>query len=297
VREGIITRYEGNIYSPNIEADDYVLQCTIGCSHNKCTFCDMYKDKKYRVRELDEIINDINLAKEYYGDIEKVFLADGDALTMATDDLSTVLDYLYNSFPSLKYVGTYASTASILGKTLPELIKLQNHGLVEAHLGIESGDEKVLSDIKKGVTYCEIVEAGKMIREAGIRLFATVILGLAGRTAKAFEHARNTARICNDIQPDYIGVLTILVQPGTELYEKTQRGEFEVPTDMEIFEEMRAMMKGLYLENSGFTSIHSSNRLYIEGFLPADKGEFLNKLSLVIEGKDTSNLRSPGKTL
>ena len=290
-------QYEGNIYSPNIEADDLVLQCTIGCSHNQCTFCYMYKSKKFRVRSLDEILKDIDLAKDYYGDIEKVFLGDGDALIMPSDDLIIVLDYLYNSFPSLNYVGTYASAASILGKTPSELIKLHRHGLVEAHLGIESGDEEVLAAIKKGATYGELVEAGRMIRAAGIKLFVTVILGLAGRTPRALEHARNTARICNDIQPDYIGVLTILVQPGTELYRKIQSGEFEIPSDIEILEEMRVLINNLYLISSGFTSIHSSNRLYIEGCLPDDKVEFLSNLSLVIDGKDTSRLRSPGNSL
>lgn len=290
-------RYEGNIYSPNIEADDFVLQCTIGCSHNQCTFCYMYKDKNFRVRSLDEILKDIDLAKDYYGDVEKVFLADGDALIMPNEYLLIILDYLYSSFPGLKYVGTYATAASILGKTPSELIQLQNHGLVEAHLGIESGDEGVLADIKKGVTYGELVEAGRMIRQAGIKLFVTVILGLAGSTPRAFDHARNTARICNDIQPDYIGVLTILVQSGTELHQRTQRGEFEIPIDIEILEEMRVLIKGLKLVNTGFTSIHSSNRLYIEGYLPEDKDRFLKTLSLVIDCKDTSRLRTPSNTL
>jgi radical SAM superfamily enzyme YgiQ (UPF0313 family) len=284
-------RYEGNIYSPHIAGDDYILQCTIGCSHNQCTFCYMYKEKKYRIRELHEILEDIDLAKEYYGDVEKVFLADGDALSMAAEALIKILDYLYDSFPSLTYVGIYASAVSIQKKTLIELIELQKHGLVEAHLGVESGDEEILRDIRKGVSREEIIQVGRKIRHAGINLFVTVIVGLAGRTTKAWEHARNTALICNAIQPDYIGILTIIVQPGTEIYEKTQRAEFEVPGNMEILEEMRLMIQGLELEHSNITTLHPSNCIYLEGLLPEAKDELLQTLAQIIDGKDLSRLR------
>lgn len=288
-------RYEGDIYSPHIAGDDYILQCTIGCSHNQCTFCYMYKDKKYRIRELQEILKDIDLAKEYYGDVEKVFLADGDALSMPTDDLIQILAYLYASFPGLSYVGVYASAISVLRKTPAELLKLRNGGLVEAHLGVESGDEEILCAIRKGVSYEDMVQAGRKIREAGINLFVTVILGLAGRTAKAWQHAKQTARICNEIQPDYIGILTIIVQPGTELYEKARRGEFEIPEDMEILEEMRMMILDLKLDHSGITSIHPSNCIYLEGLLPKDKEELLQTLNAIIDDNDLSRLH-PRKT-
>lgn len=280
-------RYEGDIYSPHIAGDDYILQCTIGCSHNQCIFCSMYKEKRYRVRDLDEILYDIELAKEYYGDIEKVFLGDGDALTMPTENLIIILDRLYNAFPSLLYVGTYASPASILAKNLFDLKQLQEHGLIEAHLGIESGDEAVLHEIRKGVTYDEMVTAGKKVREAGIQLFATIILGLAGSTSKSLAHAKNTARICNDIQPDYIGALAIMVQPETELYKKAQNGFFELPTDMEILKEMRTMIQHLELKHCGITSIHPSNCLHLDGILPDDKEALLQTLTEAIEGIDT----------
>jgi len=285
-------RYEGKIYSPHIAGDDYVLQCTIGCSHNQCTFCYMYKDKEYRIRELNEILEDIDLAKEYYSDVSKVFLADGDALSMPVADLIKILETLYNTFPNLTYVGIYASAVSIQKKTLAELIELQQHGLVEAHLGVESGDEELLRDIQKGVSREEMIQAGKKIRQAGINLFVTVILGLGGRTSKAQQHAKNTALICNEIQPDYIGILTIIVQPGTELYEKTQREEFEIPESMEILEEMRLMIYGMELEHSGITSIHPSNYIYLEGLLPKDKGKLLQTLTQIIDGKNQSRLRT-----
>jgi len=285
-------RYEGNMYSPHIAGDDYILQCTIGCSHNQCTFCHMYKDKKYRIRELNEILEDIDLAKEYYSDVGKVFLADGDALSMPAEDLIKILDYLYDNFSSLTYVGIYASAVSIQGKTLAELIKLQKHGLVEAHLGVESGDEEILRDICKGVSRDEMIQAGRKIRRAGINLFVTVILGLGGRTLKTQQHAKNTALICNEIQPNYIGILSIIVQPGTKLYEDIQSGTFEIPENMEILEEMRLMIQGMELEGTGITSIHPSNCICLEGLLPEDKDELLQTLTQIIDGKDLSHLRS-----
>jgi radical SAM superfamily enzyme YgiQ (UPF0313 family) len=163
-------RYEGNIFRPPSEARSYILQCTVGCSHNRCTFCSMYKDKKYRVRELEEILRDIRMAKLYYYDLEKVFLADGDALAMDTEDLLQILDALYQNFPSLKHVGIYASPDSILNKSLEELQQLKERGLTIAYLGVETGDEELLRDIRKGVSYDEMVEAGKRIRASVVSI-------------------------------------------------------------------------------------------------------------------------------
>ncbi len=283
-------RYEGDIYSPHIAGDDYILQCTIGCSHNKCTFCYMYKNKKYRVRALPEILQDISLAKEHYGDLKKVFLADGDALSMPTEELIKILGALYNAFPGLSYVGVYASATSILNKTVAELTELKKHGLIEAHLGVESGDKEILKDIQKGVSQTEMIEAGRRIKQAGIALFITVILGLAGKSPKAWDHAKNTAQICNEIQPDSIGVLTLIVQAGTEIYEKTQKGEFTIPEDIEILKEMCLLLEGIQVEHSGFTSIHPSNYIHVDGMLPEDQEEFIRMLTEIINKKDTSKL-------
>ncbi|NLB88231.1 MAG: radical SAM protein, partial [Syntrophomonadaceae bacterium] len=146
-------RYEGNIFRPPSEARSYILQCTVGCTHNRCTFCAMYKDKKYRVRAMEEIKTDIRMAKQYYGDLEKVFLADGDALAMETSDLLEILDVLYKTFPSLRHVGVYASPDSILNKSMSELTALKAAGLTIAYLGVETGDPELLKEIRKGVTY------------------------------------------------------------------------------------------------------------------------------------------------
>ncbi len=284
-------RYEGNIFRPPSEARSYILQCTVGCSHNRCTFCNMYKDKKYRVRELEEIMTDIRMAKLYYHDVEKVFLADGDALAMETSDLLQILTALYQSFPSLKHVGIYASPDSILNKSVEELSDMKKHGLTMAYLGVETGDEELLKDIRKGVTYEEMVAAGKRVREAGILLSVTILLGLAGRTPKAVEHALNTAKICNEINPDYIAALTLMLTPKTELYRRMKKGEFELPGPFEILEEMRIIIEHLDVQGSEFRSNHASNYLPIKGRLPDDKKEILELIDQMIKRNDRNYLR------
>ncbi|MDD4171212.1 MAG: radical SAM protein [Syntrophomonas sp.] len=284
-------RYEGSVYRPPSEARSYILQCTVGCTHNRCTFCSMYKDKKYHVRDLEEILADIRMAREYYGDIYKVFLADGDALAMETADLIEILSTLYESFPSLKHVGIYASPDSILNKDSDELRALRDAGITIAYLGVETGDPQLLIDIRKGVTYEEMVEAGLKIREAGILLSVTILLGLAGRTPQAAEHAQNTAKILNEINPDYIGALTLMLEPRTELYRRMQSGKFELPGPFEILDELRIIVQGLEVQGTEFRSNHASNYLPIRGRLPDDKQKMLDIINNIIKKNDRSYLR------
>ncbi|HWP97036.1 MAG TPA: radical SAM protein [Syntrophomonadaceae bacterium] len=284
-------RYEGNIYRPPSEARSYLLQCTVGCTHNQCTFCGMYKDKKYRVRSMEEIMADIRMARMYYGDLEKVFLCDGDALAMETVDLLAILAELYRSFPHLHHVGIYASPSSILDKALQDLQALREAGLTIAYLGVETGDRELLVAIRKGVTYEEMVEAGRKVREAGILLSVTVLLGLAGRTPKALDHARNTARILNEINPDYIGALTLMVVPKTEIDKKIKKGEFEVPAPFEILDEMRIIIQNLDVQGTEIRSNHASNYLPIKGRLPQDKEKILKLINDIINKNDTKYLR------
>jgi radical SAM superfamily enzyme YgiQ (UPF0313 family) len=284
-------RYEGNIYRPPSEARSYILQCTVGCSHNKCTFCSQFKDKKYHVRPMEEIITDIRMAGEYYGDLSKVFLADGDALAMDTVDLLVILDTLYNTFPSLNHVGIFASPKAILAKTESELDALKTAGLTIAYLGVETGDEELLKQVRKGVTYEEMREAGNKIRRAEILLSVTVILGLAGRTPKAADHAKKTAKLLNEINPDYISALTIMVQPRTELYRRMERGEFEVPAPFEVLAEMRLLLEGLEVKETEFRSNHASNYIPIKGRLPEDKAKMLDLINHILTANDYRYLR------
>lgn len=284
-------RYEGNIFRPPSEGRSYILQCTVGCSHNRCTFCAMYKDKKYRVRSLDEIKTDIRMAKQYYGDLEKVFLADGDALAMDTSDLVEIIGYLKQCFPSLRHIGVYASPDSILQKEISELTALKAAGLTIAYLGVETGDPELLQDIRKGVNYDEMVEAGRRIRRAGILLSVTVLLGLAGRSPKAVDHAIKTAEICNDMNPDYIGALVLMLVPRTELFRRQEKGEFELPGPFEILDEMRIMIEHLNVQGTEFRSNHASNYLPIKGRLPDDKEKMLKLINDMIAKEDRRYLR------
>lgn len=284
-------RYEGNIFRPPSEARSYILQCTVGCTHNRCTFCGMYKDKKYRVKPLEEIKTDIRMAGNYYGDLEKVFLADGDALAMDTADLLEILADLRKTFSGLRHIGIYASPDSILKKEISELTALKSAGLTIAYLGVETGDPELLREIRKGVTYEEMVEAGKKIRQAGILLSVTVLLGLAGRTPRAVDHAVNTARICNEINPDYIGALTLMLVPRTELYRKMERKEFELPEPFEILDEMRIMIQHMEVQGTEFRSNHASNYLPIKGRLPDDKEKMLKLINDIITKNDRRYLR------
>lgn len=284
-------RYEGSVYRPPSEARSYILQCTVGCSHNRCTFCGMYKDKKYRVRSLSEIKSDIRMARDYYGDLNKVFLADGDALAMETGDLLEIIKDLYDSFSSLNHVGIYASPDSILKKDITELTRLKDAGLTIAYLGVETGDPQLLKDIRKGVTYEDMVKAGRRIREAGIILSVTIILGLAGRTPKTVEHAVNTAKICNEINPDYLAALTLMLEPNTVLYKRMKKGEFELPGPFEILDELRIIIKNLDVQGTEFRSNHASNYLPIKGRLPADKEKMLALINEIIAKNDRNYLR------
>ncbi|PKM76380.1 MAG: radical SAM protein [Firmicutes bacterium HGW-Firmicutes-15] len=284
-------RYEGNVFRPPSEGRSYILQCTVGCSHNRCTFCSMYKDKKYHVRSLEEVKADIKMARDYYGDLNKVFLADGDALAMSTPDLLEILSDLYQSFPSLNHVGIYASPDTILAKDMSELTALKAAGITIAYLGVETGDPQLLVDIRKGVSYEEMVEAGLKIRSAGILLSVTILLGLAGRTPRAVDHAVNTAKILNDINPDYIGALTLMLEPRTELYRRMEKGEFELPGPFEVLDELRIIIQGLELKGTEFRSNHASNYLPIKGRLPEDKHKMLDLINGIIKKNDRSYLR------
>ncbi|MGE5416951.1 MAG: radical SAM protein [Acidobacteriota bacterium] len=284
-------RYEGNIFRPPSEGKSYILQCTVGCSHNRCTFCAMYKDKKYRIRSLEEIKTDIKMAKQYYGDLEKIFLADGDALAMPTEQLLEILATLYDTFPSLRHVGIYAGPDSIQEKDISELTALKAAGITVGYLGVETGDPQLLLDIKKGVNREEMSQAGQKLVKSGIQLSAIVLLGLAGRGEQSLEHAKATASIANEMQPNYLAALTLMLVPGTVLYKRQQKGEFELPGPFEILQEMKTLVEGLELKDCEFRSNHASNYLPIKGRFPRDKEKVLDLINNIIEQEDRRLLR------
>jgi radical SAM superfamily enzyme YgiQ (UPF0313 family) len=287
-------RYEGNIFRPFSEANSYLLQCTIGCSHNRCTFCGMYKDKKFRVRSLDEIKEDIRMAGEHYGDMEKVFLCDGDAIDIDTGDLLNILCELKRAFPSLRHVGSYVGPSSTLRKSVEDLTALRKAGLTKAYLGVETGDASLLEEVKKGASYGGILQAGKNLLAAGINLSSMVLLGLAGRGPRSAEHALATAKITNEMKPQYLAALTVTPVPGTELYRKVQSGEFQLLDPFETLDELQILIEHITLDNLKFVGIHASNYLPVNGTLQRDRDRMLQLLSSVLEKRDSSMLRHEG---
>ncbi len=278
-------RYEGNIYRPPCEWRSYLLQATVGCSHNACTFCNMYKDKKFRVRSMDEILEDIAMAKEYYGDLRRVFLCDGDAIVIPTEDLLKILRTLYSTFPSLETVSTYAGPRSTLRKTPEELKALRQAGLTRAYLGVETGSDELLAATHKGVNAEQMLRAGIMIREAGMDLWAMVLIGLAGRGEPSRRHALATAEMINTMKPRHLSALTFMPVPGTPMYEDIQAGRFQTVTPREALEETRTLLDRLTVEPLHFTSDHASNYVTLKGSLPEDKPAMLAQLDAALRGE------------
>jgi len=228
--------YEGIIIRPPSEAYSLLLQVTTGCSHNKCTFCGTYQGKKFKIKSLDIIKKDLHEARSY-GYVEKVFLCDGDALIIPQERLEEILKLINDNIPTVKRIGTYANAKSILRKSVDELKKLKESGLKIIYLGVETGNRELLKKIQKGVTYEQMVEAAGRVKEAGILLSVTVLLGLGG-IEKSIEHALDTAKILTDIDPDYAGALTIMLVPNTELYLDYKAGRFALPDKFGFIREL-----------------------------------------------------------
>jgi radical SAM superfamily enzyme YgiQ (UPF0313 family) len=275
-------RYEGNIFRPPSEAYSLIIQVTIGCSHNRCTFCSAYRDDIFRIRKLDEIVQDLKEARSYYSRVKRIFLADGNALILKTSDLKKILQTIKELFPECERVGVYSGPKDILGKTVEELKELKELGLGIAYLGVESGSDSILEHIQKGVTSAEMIEAGKKMVQSGIELSITLISGLGGKE-KWLEHARESARVINEINPKYVGLLTLLVRPGTEMYEEVRNGDIQLLTPKEVMLETRELIQNLEVENCVFRSNHASNYVALAGTLPQDKQKLLTQLDEMIK--------------
>ena len=275
-------KYEGLIIRPPSEARSLLLQVTVGCSHNQCTFCRAYKQKRFRIKASEEIEEDIREAGTTLRSVERVFLCDGDALIIPQRRLLGILQSIRENIHGVQRVGTYANAKSILRKNREELAALKDAGLKIIYLGVETGSEEVLRRIWKGVTYDQMIEAGHRVKQAGIRLSVTALLGIGGVELSA-EHARETAQILTDMDPDYTGVLTVMVIPGTPLYEACRSGAFVLPDTFDILGELRAIVATSSFTDCFLTSNHASNYLPIKARLPADQKKVLCLLDGVIE--------------
>ncbi|WZL74514.1 radical SAM protein [Clostridiaceae bacterium 35-E11] len=270
-------RYEGSVYRPPSEAYSLIIQATIGCSHNECTFCSMYKDKKFRIRKLEEVEKDLEIARGHYKRVKRIFLADGNALALKTEDLKKILIKIQSLFPECERVGIYSAPKDILRKSVEELSQLHKLGLGIAYLGVESGSDEILKAIKKGVTAEEMIKAGQHLMKSGIQLSITLISGLGGKK-KWLEHARESAKVINAINPNYLGLLTLLIQPGTEMYEAVENGSFELLSPKEVIMETKELIENLSVQDCIFRSNHASNYVALAGTLPEDKQALLQQL-------------------
>jgi len=270
-------RYEGMVYRPPSEAGSLIIQLTIGCARNTCTFCNMFKDKKFRIRKLEEVVDDLLLSRRYYSNmpVRRIFLADGDALIVKTKDLLYILEKIKEIFPEVERISAYGTPADVIMKSDEELTALKEAGLEMVYMGAESGDDQVLKDVKKGVTSAEIIEAGLKLKKNGIIVSVTFISGLGGK-ARLKEHALNTAKTINAMKAEYVGFLTLMLEEGTELYNEHRRGEFELLGPREVLAELRMLIENIDSEGTIFRSNHASNYVPLKGTFNKDK-EFMLK--------------------
>lgn len=276
---------------PPSEAGSLLLPVTIGCSHNECTFCCTYIGVKFRIRPVDDIKRDIDQAAQNYSwSVRRVFLEEGDALICPQRRLVEVLEYLNKKFPYLERVGTYATPQSALIKSVDQLKELNRLGLKIAYLGVETGDEELLKKVKKGATYAQLVEAGRKLKEGGITLSVTVLLGLGGVEGSR-EHALKTARVLSDIDPDFAGALTLMLVPGTPLHKDWKEGRFSLISPFQSLEELKLMIENSNFTNCFFTANHASNYLPLKVRLPGQKAEVIEMIDRVLAKKDMSLLR------
>jgi radical SAM superfamily enzyme YgiQ (UPF0313 family) len=283
--------YEGSIWRPPSEARSLILQATVGCSHNACTFCVSYKKKKYRVRGRNGLEEDLNkLPEEYKKRVRRAFLADGNALAMPYQDWKESLDLLNDILPNLERVSTYGYARDVENKTIEELRNLRKAGLKLVYLGLETGHDELLKWSRKGVTSRENVDACRKIRDADIPLSLTIILGLGG-LEKSEAHAIATAKALNEINPEYVGALTLMIPKGTPLFEITHRNEFSPMNPMEILQELYVLVNNLNLTNCVFRTNHASNYLALGGTLNQDREKILTSIKSVLDANDDSQLR------
>lgn len=273
-------RYEGSVFRPPSEAYSLIVQVTIGCAHNKCTFCSMYKDKQFRIRHLNEIIEDLKWAREHYSRVERIFLADGDALVLPNETLIEILDNIRVLFPECNRINIYGSPQDVLRKSPIELKELADKKVKIIYIGAESGSDRVLKDIKKGVSAEELIEAVKRIESSGIKASVTFISGLGGKDAWQ-EHALETGRMISRMQPSYIGLLTLMVEPSTELYQDIRSDKFKLLSPEEVLMETELMLENIQVEKTCvFRSNHASNYLSLKGDLPQDKAKLLRQIDM-----------------
>ena len=275
--------YEGNIIRPPSEANSILLQVTVGCSRNRCTFCGTYRGERFRIKSEEIVREDIAFAAQHCRRQRRLFLCDGDALVIPQRRLTSILADVRAQLPWVTRVGSYANVRSIGLKSDAELRELRELGLGILYMGLESGDDATLKAIRKGADAATQVAMGRKAIAAGMKLSVTVILGIAGR-ARSAVHAQDTARVLSEIDPDYVGALSLMLIPGTPLYEDWRTGAFELLDPAEMLAELRTLIAETRLSRGLFHANHASNYLPIKARLPRDRDEVVAVIDRALAG-------------
>ena len=284
VSEDAGMHYEGYCIRPPSEADSILLQVTLGCSHNRCTFCGSYPDKRFRIKDDKIILSDILYASRHMPHEDRLFLMDGDALIIPQRRLLTILEWIKEHLPQVKRVGAYANVKGIKKKSLEELRQLRDMNLGILYYGVETGDDEIRTEIDKGSSAATCIEMGRRVKEAGIRLSATVLLGIGGRE-RSLRHARATGELLGAMDPDFVGALTVMLIPGTPLYRDSLNGRFELPDERGMLRELREMITHTHMTRGYFFSNHASNYLPIKAKLPSGKQKALDLIDAALRGE------------
>jgi radical SAM superfamily enzyme YgiQ (UPF0313 family) len=275
--------YEGNVFRPPSEAGSILLQVTTGCSHNKCTFCGMYKQQKFTIKDENILLQDILFAAQHCKNQQRLFLCDGDTLSISHQRLVKILKLIKQHLPWVNRVGIYANTKSIYNKSIEQLKELRSLGLKIAYMGLESGDDQTLAAIDKGSDAQRMIDMGVKIRSAGIALSITVLLGIAGKN-RSSVHAQETGRVLTAIDPEYVGALSLMLVPGTPLHDKYENGDFVLLSPQEMLHEIATMIEHTTLSGGYFHANHASNYLPIKARLPEDKEKTLALITKALRG-------------
>ena len=282
-------KYVGDVYRPPSDAYSLIVQATIGCTHNKCSFCKMFKEKRFQTRPTEDIIADFAWARKRYRSVPRIFLADANALCLKTDKLMPILTYIEETFPECERVTIYGRASDILRKTEDELRQLREHGLTMVYIGAESGSDKVLEMCRKGETRQQLIDAVKRIEKVGIKASVTFISGLAGKDGWE-DHAIQTGTMITEMNASYVSLLTLLVDPQAPMYEDIQSGRLKLLTPQEVLAETHLMLENANPEKTCiFRSNHASNYLSLKGDLPQDRDRFLAQIEAAM--KNTGMLK------
>jgi len=279
-------RYEGDIYRPPSEAYSLLVQVTIGCTHNKCTFCKMFKNKKFRVRALEEVLEDLAWARQRYRRVERMFLCDGDALALSNRRLMPILEYIKENFPECERVTIYGRANDVNKKSMEEMKELYEAGITMVYIGAESGSDKVLKDVNKGVTRQELIDAVRKIEDCGMEASVTFISGLAGKDGWE-DHAIQTGTMITEMNPSYVGLLTLIVEPNVPMYDDIQSGKLRLLSPEEVMQETLLMLEHTHVDKKCvFRSNHASNYVSLRGDLPQDKEKMMDMLKKAMGNHD-----------